>query len=78
MPPQIANWRRTDWLWLALIGLLFQAVWAVQMPTPTYMDAYYYTSNGQRLAAGDGFTELVIWQYLDDPAGLPTPSHSYW
>ena len=73
-----SRWRRTDWLWLALIGLLFQAVWAVQMPTPTYMDAYYYTSNGQRLAAGDGFTELVIWQYLDDPAGLPTPSHSYW
>ena len=73
-----ANWRRTDWLWLALIGLLFQAIWAVQMPTPTYMDAYYYTTNGQRLANGDGFTELVIWQYLDDPAGLPTPSHSYW
>jgi 4-amino-4-deoxy-L-arabinose transferase-like glycosyltransferase len=75
---QPSNWRRTDWLWLALIGLLFQAVWAVQMLTPTYMDAYYYTSNGQRLAAGEGFTELVIWQYLDDPAGLPTPSHSYW
>ena len=78
LPKQPSNWRRTDWLWLALIGLLFQAVWAVQMPTPTYMDAYYYTTNGQRLAAGDGFTELVIWQYLDDPAGLPTPSHSYW
>ena len=77
-PQPSANWRRTDWLWLALIGLLFQAIWAVQMPTPTYMDAYYYTTNGQRLAAGDGFTELVIWQYLDDPAGLPTPSHSYW
>ncbi|WP_420628346.1 glycosyltransferase family 39 protein [Candidatus Leptofilum sp.] len=78
MSTQSANWRRTDWLWLALLGLLFQAIWLVQMPTPTYMDAYYYTSNGQRLAAGDGFTELVIWQYLDDPAGVPTPSHSYW
>ncbi|MCB8928499.1 MAG: glycosyltransferase family 39 protein [Ardenticatenaceae bacterium] len=78
MSSKPSNWRRTDWLWLALIGLLFQAVWAVQMPTPTYMDAYYYTTNGQRLATGDGFTELVIWQYLDDPVGLPTPSHSYW
>lgn len=77
-PQPAANWRRTDWLWLTMIGLLFQAIWAVQTPTPTYMDAYYYTTNGQRLAAGDGFTELVIWQYLDDPAGLPTPSHSYW
>ena len=78
MPQQSANWRRTDWLWLALLGLLFQAVWAMQMPMPTYMDAYYYTSNGQRLVAGAGFTEQVIWQYLDDPVGLPTPSHSYW
>lgn len=72
------DWQRTDWLWLALLGLLFQAVWAVQMPTPNYMDAYYYTTNGRRLAAGEGFTELVIWQFLDEPAGLPTPSHSYW
>jgi hypothetical protein len=21
---------------------------------------------------------MVIWQYLDDPAGLPAPSHTYW
>jgi hypothetical protein len=42
------------------------------------MDAYYYTTNGQRLADGYGFTEEVIWQYLDDPAGLPAPSHTYW
>ena len=48
------------------------------MPTPNYMDAYYYTTNGQRLAAGEGFTELVIWQFLDEPTGIPTPSHSYW
>ncbi len=78
LPKQPSNWRKTDWLWLALLGLLFQAVWAVQMPTPTYMDAYYYATNGQRLAAGEGFTELVIWQYLDEPAALPAPSHSYW
>ena len=78
MSKQNLNWQRTDWLWLALIGLLFQAGWAVQMPTPTYMDAYYYTTNGQRLAEGAGFTEQVIWQFLDEPAGLPMPSHSYW
>lgn len=42
------------------------------------MDAYYYTTNGQRLAGGYGFTEMVIWQYLDDPSGLPAPSHTYW
>jgi hypothetical protein len=70
--------RRTDWLVLAAIGLLVQGFWALRQQQPTYMDAYYYATNGQRLAAGEGFTEQIIWQYLDDPAGLPAPSHTYW
>jgi hypothetical protein len=76
--PPLPSWIKRDWLWIALIGLLMQGFWALQMAHPSYMDAYYYTTNGQRLADGYGFTEEVIWQYLDDPAGLPTPSHSYW
>lgn len=68
----------SDWLWLALIGLLVQGFWALQLDYPSYTDAYYYTTNGQRLAQGYGFTEQIIWVYLDDPAGLPTPSHTYW
>ena len=70
--------RWVDWIAVALIGLLLQGFWAVRMSQPTYMDAYYYTTNGQRLADGYGFTEEVIWQFLDEPAGFPTPSHSYW
>jgi 4-amino-4-deoxy-L-arabinose transferase-like glycosyltransferase len=42
------------------------------------MDAYYYTVGGQQLAMGRGFTEPFIWNYLDDPTGLPRPSHQYW
>ena len=77
------NWRkflreRPDWLWLALLGLTLQAAWAWRLPHPSYFDAYYYASNGQRLAEGYGFTEQIIWQFLDDPQGLPTPSHTYW
>lgn len=68
----------TDWLWLALIGLLVQGFWAIQLDYPSYTDAYYYATNGQRLAQGYGFTEQIIWVYLDDPTGLPTPSHTYW
>ncbi len=30
------------------------------------------------LAQGYGFSEKIIWQYLDDPQGIPTPSHTYW
>jgi hypothetical protein len=42
------------------------------------MDAAYYTLGAQRLAQGHGFTEMLLWNYLDDPAGLPHPSHLYW
>lgn len=70
--------RKSDWLWVAVIGLLVQAFWAVQLTHPSYMDAYYYATNGQRLADGYGFTEKVIWQFLDEPTAVPTPSHSYW
>ncbi len=70
--------RKYDWVWIALIGLLWQSFWAMQMAHPSYMDAYYYATNGQQLAAGNGFSEQIIWQFLDQPAGLPTPSHTYW
>ena len=67
-----------DWWSIALIGLLVQLFWATQLTQPTYMDAYYYTTNGQQLANGNGFTESIIWQFLDEPTTIPTPSHTYW
>lgn len=69
---------RRDLLLLAIWGLAFQAFWMLRLEHPGYFDAYYYTTNAQRLAGGYGFTEEIIWQYLDDPAGLPHPSHTYW
>jgi hypothetical protein len=69
---------RFDLIAIGLIGLLVQGFWATALDQPTYMDAFYYATNGQRLAAGEGFTELVIWQFLDNPTGLPAPSHTYW
>ncbi len=69
---------RRDLLCIALIGLAIQAFWAWRIHHPTYFDAYYYTNNAQRLAHGYGFTEMIIWQYLDHPTALPTPSFTYW
>ncbi len=69
---------RLDWLLIALVGLAIQASWIWLLTQPTYMDAFYYTTNGQQLAGGQGFSEMIIWQFLDDPQGLPTPSHTYW
>jgi len=42
------------------------------------MDADYYYAGGIQLANGDGFTEPYLWNYLDDPTGLPHASHLYW
>jgi 4-amino-4-deoxy-L-arabinose transferase-like glycosyltransferase len=30
------------------------------------------------LAEGEGFSQPFLWNYLDDPAGLPHASHTYW
>ncbi|MBA4380493.1 MAG: hypothetical protein C0393_07455, partial [Anaerolinea sp.] len=70
------NWRH--YLLLASLGLILSAAIAAFQPAPGYMDADYYYAGGLQLAAGRGFTEPYLWNYLDDPAGLPHPSHAYW
>jgi len=62
---------KSDWLIIAVIGLLIQSIWLIVLEQPSYMDAYYYASNGERLAGGHGFSEMVIWQYLDDANAKP-------
>ena len=69
---------RRDLLWITLIALAVQAFWALRITHPTYFDAFYYTTNAQRLVEGHGFTQEVIWQYLDQPGSLPVPSFTYW
>jgi hypothetical protein len=65
-------------LLLFAAGLLVFGLAAWVLRAPGYMDAEYYFMNGQRLAASEGFTENVIWNYLDNPQGLPRVSHTYW
>ncbi|MDI6769839.1 MAG: hypothetical protein QMD04_09195 [Anaerolineales bacterium] len=70
------NWRH--YLLLALFGLIVSGSIAAFQSVPGYMDADYYYAGGLQLAAGRGFTEPYLWNYLGDPAGLPHPSHAYW
>jgi hypothetical protein len=70
------NYRR--YLFLFLLGLTVMGFAADLEGSPGYMDADYYFATGQRLAEGFGFTEDFLWNYLDDPEGLPHPSHAYW
>ncbi len=69
---------RSELLALFLVGLLVACGVAGLQHSPGYMDADYYMAGGLRLAQGHGFSEIIIWNYLDDPVGLPHPSHSYW
>ena len=66
------------YLLLFILGLGAALIMATFVRNPGYMDADYYFAGGKRLAAGFGFSEIILWNYLDDPSGLPHPSHGYW
>jgi hypothetical protein len=70
------TWR--NYLLLFLLGLGAMLAVASLESAPGYMDSDYYFAGGLQLAEGKGFTEPYLWNYLDDPAGLPHPSHTYW
>jgi len=70
------NWRH--YAILFFIGLLVPLAVSRFQTMPGYMDADYYFAGGIQLANGKGFTEPYLWNYLDNPVGLPHPSHTYW
>jgi hypothetical protein len=70
------NWRH--YALLFVIGLSVPFAVSRFQDLPGYMDADYYYAGGVELAKGNGFTEPYLWNYLDDPQGLPHPSHTYW
>lgn len=70
--------RKRSLLILFLLGLAAAAGTAFLQSTPGYMDAYYYYYGGERLASGQGLTEMFLWNFLDSPEGLPHAAFSYW
>ncbi len=69
---------RRDLLLLLVVALLVRFLAATLIPRPGYMDTAYYAAGAVRLAQGGGLSELFLWNYLDDPAGLPHPAFLYW
>ena len=63
---------------LYTLALVVRLALAWPVAGPSYFDAAYYQNAAESLIAGHGLTDQVIWNYLDDPAGLPRPSHLYW
>ncbi len=63
---------------IAVLGFALAFAVAQFQHFPGYLDSDYYFAGGVQLAAGKGFSEPYLWNYLDDPRGLPHPSHTYW
>ena len=70
--------KATRFVWLGMIGLSIATLTARWIQSPGYMDADYYFATALRLIDGHGFSEPFLWNYLDDPQGLPHPSHLFW
>jgi len=63
---------------LFAISLLVRALTAWTLDHPGYFDAFYYYHLAQNMADGQGLTENLVWNYLDDPTTLPRPGAQYW
>jgi hypothetical protein len=70
--------QRCDLGLLFALGLLIRLLAILPIHQPGYMDAAYSYDIALNLARGQGFVEPFLWNYLDNPAGLPHPSHLYW
>lgn len=69
---------RRDLLLLAGLAFVISLGLIVVIQEPGYTDAYYYYNAGERVATGEGLTDPYLWNYLNPPASLPAPSHTYW
>ena len=69
---------RIKYVTLLALGLTSAIIGSLWIDAPGYMDADYYHATGLAIAEGDGFNEHFIWNYLNEPEGIPNPSHQYW
>jgi len=69
---------RRPFVILSLAAAIVLLITAILQTAPGYMDAEYYYAGGQQLFLGRGFTEPFLWNYLDQPAGLPHAAFTYW
>jgi hypothetical protein len=69
---------RLGWLALYGIGLVIYGTASLRIQSPGYMDADYYFAIGLQLVEGQGLSEPFLWNYLDDPMGLPHVANLYW
>lgn len=66
------------YFFLALLVLLLRLVTALPLERAGYMDASYTQHVGANLARGRGFTQDIVWNYLEEQKTIPQPSNLYW
>jgi hypothetical protein len=69
---------RRDVLVLISISLATRLIVAALTLRPGYMDTAYYAAGAMRIAQGGGLTEPFLWNYLDNPPGVPHTGFLYW
>ncbi|MFQ6099693.1 MAG: ArnT family glycosyltransferase [Anaerolineae bacterium] len=69
---------RRDLAALFVLSLTVRLAVAALIPRPGYMDAAYYAAGAVHLAGGGGVNDPFLWNYLDDPTGIPHPGFLYW
>jgi len=70
--------RGRDTILVFLLALAVRLATALLLTRPGYMDTAYYAAGAVHLAQGGGLSEHFLWNYLDDPVGLPHPGFLYW
>jgi hypothetical protein len=70
--------KNRDFLFIYFIAVVVITTAGLLQRSAGYMDAEYYASIGAGIREGDGFNQNFLWNYLDDPTGIPHPSNTYW
>lgn len=70
--------KKIEYSALFLLGIGCTLIAGILIKGPGYMDAEYYAIGGIRLSEGYGFSENIIWNYLNSPTSIENPSHTYW
>lgn len=70
--------KKKERLLLFLISLAFFSLLALIQKVPGYMDAEYYFGQAIHVSQGHGYSELFIWNFLNDPAGIPAQGFTFW
>ncbi|MCX6054427.1 MAG: hypothetical protein NTZ74_05845 [Chloroflexi bacterium] len=67
-----------EYIILYIFSIFFFYFISLFIRVPGYMDSEYYFAQSLQISNGKGLVEPFIWNYLNDPSTIPTPSFLFW